>query len=152
MFNSYSIYILCAFYSYSIYIVFKFYPCSIHISFVVFFYHYQHLSSSLLLITRDGLWRGGDLLLLLIDSSFIVAIHEEKKEISSSSSFLFRSVAIAGGLFNLVGADGNYFRDGTEPFIAIFLLFLAKMLVPVGNKRVNKYVLSRSCLLRHAGG
>ena len=32
---------------------------------------------------------------------------------------------VAGGIFMLVGADGNYFRDGTEPFIAIFLGFWA---------------------------
>ena len=32
---------------------------------------------------------------------------------------------VAGGLFILVSADGDYFRDGTEPFIAIFLVFLA---------------------------
>ena len=27
---------------------------------------------------------------------------------------------VVGGLFVLVGADGDYLRDGTEPFITIF--------------------------------
>ena len=30
---------------------------------------------------------------------------------------------VAGGLFILVGADGDYFRNGTELFVAIFLVF-----------------------------
>ena len=49
---------------------------------------------------------------------------------------------VAGGLFILVGADGDYFRDGTEPFIAIFLGFWAIFLWPHMQKRVNSLVLS----------
>ena len=44
---------------------------------------------------------------------------------------------VAGGLFILVGADGDYFRDGTEPFITIFLGFWAICLWPHMQKRVN---------------
>jgi hypothetical protein len=32
---------------------------------------------------------------------------------------------VSGGLFILVGADGGYIRNGTEPFVAIFLVFSA---------------------------
>ena len=44
---------------------------------------------------------------------------------------------VVGGLFILVGADGDYFRDGTEPFIAIFLVFWAIFFWPQTQKRVN---------------
>ena len=45
---------------------------------------------------------------------------------------------VAGGLFILVSADGDYFRDGTEPFIAILLGFWAIIFWPHMQKRVKK--------------
>ena len=42
--------------------------------------------------------------------------------------------SVAGVLFILVGADGNYFRDGTEPFVAIFLVFSATFLAQDAEK------------------
>jgi len=46
---------------------------------------------------------------------------------------------VAGGLFILVSADGDYFRDGTEPFIAIFLGFWAIFFWPHMQKRVKAF-------------
>ena len=38
-------------------------------------------------------------------------------------------LCVVGGLFILVGTDGDYFCDGTEPFITIFLLFFGKFVL-----------------------
>ena len=55
---------------------------------------------------------------------------------------------VAGGLFILVGADGDYFRDGTEPFIAIFLGFWAIFFWPHMQKRVKTFMFIVVCLSR----
>ena len=50
---------------------------------------------------------------------------------------------VAGGLFILVGADGDYFRDGTEPFIAIFFGFRAILFGPRCRKVLNNVCLEK---------
>ena len=37
---------------------------------------------------------------------------------------------VAGGIFILVGVDGDYFRDGTELFVAIFLVCSVILFLP----------------------